>query len=75
MKTVPADLGTCGGITADEWGRALRADGTPIDGLYATGNAAANAFGTFYPGPGATIGQGVVFAYLAALHTAERVRS
>ncbi len=75
VKTVPADLGTCGGITADERGRALREDGTPIDGLYVTGNAAANAFGTFYPGPGATIGQGVVFAYLAALDAVERVRS
>ena len=75
VKTVPADLGTCGGITADERGRALREDGTPIEGLYATGNAAANAFGTFYPGPGATIGQGVVFAYLAALDATERARS
>jgi hypothetical protein len=75
VKTIPADLGTCGGITADGKGRALREDGTPIDGLYAVGNAAANAFGTFYPGPGATIGQGVVFAYLAALDAVERVRS
>ena len=74
VKTVPADLGTCGGITADDRGRALREDGTPIDGLYAVGNAAANTFGRFYPGPGATIGQGVVFAYLAAQHAAERAR-
>lgn len=74
VKTVPADLGTCGGITADDRGRALREDGTPIEGLYAVGNAAANAFGTFYPGPGATIGQGVVFGYLAALDAVERVR-
>ena len=75
VKTVPADLGTCGGITADEQGRALRADGVAIDGLYAVGNAAANAFGMFYPGPGATIGQGVVFAYLAALHASARART
>lgn len=74
VKTVPADLGTCGGITADEWGRALREDGSPIDGLYATGNAAANAFGKFYPGPGATLGQGTVFSYLAAKHAGERAR-
>lgn len=74
VKTVPADLGTCGGITADDRGRALREDGTPIEGLYAVGNAAANAFGTYYPGPGATIGQGVVFGYLAALDALERVR-
>ena len=73
VKTIPADLGTCGGITADENGRVLREDGTVIDGLYAVGNAAANAFGIFYPGPGATIGQGLVFAYLAALHAVARM--
>jgi len=74
VKTVPADLGTCGGITADEFGRALGDDGSPIDGLHATGNGAANAFGRFYPGPGATLGQGTVFAYLAAKHAGERAR-
>jgi len=73
VKTIPADLGTCGGITADENGRVMREDGTVIDGLYAVGNAAANAFGIFYPGPGATIGQGLVFAYLAALHAVARM--
>ena len=75
VKVVPGDLGTCGGITADGTGRALREDGSPIEGLYAVGNAAANAFGTFYPGPGATIGQGVVFSYLAALDAAKRLRN
>lgn len=75
VKTIPSDLGTCGGITADDRGRALREDGSVIEGLYAVGNAAANAFGTFYPGPGATIGQGVVFSYLAALDAAVRARS
>lgn len=72
---MPADLSTCGGITADEKGRALRENGSVIEGLYAVGNAAANAFGTFYPGPGATIGQGVVFAYLAALDATERAKA
>lgn len=66
VKVVPGDLGTCGGIVADERARALRPDGTVIPGLYATGNCAANAFGKFYPGPGATIGQGVTFAHIAA---------
>lgn len=75
VRTVPADLGTCGGITADEKGRALREDGSPIEGLYAVGNAAANAFGAFYPGPGATIGQGLVFAHLAALDAADRAQN
>lgn len=51
--TVAMIVGRKHSITADERGRALREDGTPIEGLYAVGNAAVNAFGTFYPGPGA----------------------
>ncbi|MEV8443407.1 3-ketosteroid-delta-1-dehydrogenase [Actinosynnema sp. NPDC051121] len=70
VRVVLSDLGTCGGITADGSARALRQDGTPIDGLYAIGNAAANAFGATYPGAGATIGQGLVFGHLAARHAA-----
>ncbi|MFC4555773.1 FAD-dependent oxidoreductase [Georgenia faecalis] len=73
VRVVPGDLGTCGGVRADAHARALRPDGTAIDGLYATGNCAGNAFGHYYPGPGATIGQGVTFAYVAALHAAGRL--
>jgi 3-oxosteroid 1-dehydrogenase len=50
----------------------LREDGTPIDGLYAIGNTAANAFGASYPGAGATIAQGLVFGYVAAMDAATR---
>ena len=32
----------------------------------AIGNTAANAFGTTYPGAGATIAQGLVYGYIAA---------
>ncbi len=74
VRVVPGDLGTCGGITTDEQARALTEDGAVIEGLYASGNAAANAFGRYYPGPGATIGQGVTFAYLAAKNAAARLR-
>lgn len=70
VKVVPGDLGTCGGIRADGYARALRPDGSVIEGLYATGNAAGNAFGRVYPGPGATIGQGLSFGYVAAQHAA-----
>jgi succinate dehydrogenase/fumarate reductase flavoprotein subunit len=70
VRVVPGDLGTCGGIQADHLARVVSADGDVIEGLYATGNAAGNAFGTFYPGPGATIGQGLVFGYVAAMHAA-----
>ena len=73
VKVVPGDLGTCGGIRADGLGRALRPDLSVIEGLYATGNAAGNAFGRVYPGPGATIGQGLTFGYAAARHAAGKL--
>jgi 3-oxosteroid 1-dehydrogenase len=72
VKMVLSDLGTCGGLRADERARVLREDGSVIDGLYAIGNAAANAFGTTYPGAGATIAQGLVYGYIAALDAAEK---
>ncbi|CAN5495430.1 3-ketosteroid-delta-1-dehydrogenase [soil metagenome] len=72
VKAVLSDLGTCGGLRADEHARVLREDSTVINGLYAIGNTAANAFGTSYPGAGATIGQGLVFGYIAAHDAARR---
>ncbi|BBX17828.1 3-ketosteroid-delta-1-dehydrogenase [Mycolicibacterium duvalii] len=73
VQVVLSDLGTCGGLRADTRGRVLREDGPPIEGLYAIGNTAANAFGKSYPGAGATIGQGFVFGYIAARHAAGRL--
>ena len=72
VKMVLSDLGTCGGLRADERARVLREDGTAIDGLYAIGNTAANAFGTTYPGAGATIAQGLVYGVIAATDAAAR---
>jgi succinate dehydrogenase/fumarate reductase flavoprotein subunit len=66
VKMVLSDLGTCGGLKTDERARVLREDGAAIPGLYAIGNTAANAFGTTYPGAGATIAQGLVYGYIAA---------
>ncbi|MGZ4583544.1 MAG: 3-ketosteroid-delta-1-dehydrogenase [Mycobacterium sp.] len=66
VKMVLSDLGTCGGLKADENARVLHEDGSVIAGLYAIGNTAANAFGTTYPGAGATIAQGLVYGYIAA---------
>lgn len=66
VKMVLSDLGTCGGLRADGRARVLREDGSAIEGLYAIGNTAANAFGTTYPGAGATIAQGLVYGYVAA---------
>jgi predicted oxidoreductase len=66
VKMVLSDLGTCGGLRADDRARVLKEDGVPISGLYAIGNTAANAFGATYPGAGATIAQGLVYGYIAA---------
>lgn len=70
VKMVLSDLGTCGGLRADDHARVLREDGTTIAGLYAIGNSAANAFGATYPGAGATIAQGLVYGYVAAMDAA-----
>lgn len=72
VRMVLSDLGTCGGLRADDRARVLREDGTSIDGLYAIGNTAANAFGATYPGAGATIAQGLVYGYIAAVDAAQR---
>ncbi|MCW3156739.1 FAD-binding protein [Micropruina sonneratiae] len=66
VKVVLSDLDACGGLLADGDARVLRPDGSAIEGLYAIGNSAANAFGDSYPGAGATIGQGLVFGVIAA---------
>jgi 3-oxosteroid 1-dehydrogenase len=64
-RFVLSDLGTMGGLVTDTAARVLRADGSPIDGLYATSNAAANVAGAVYPGPGVPLGTAMVFAALA----------
>ncbi len=64
-RFVLSDLGTKGGLVTDERGRVARADGTPVEGLYAAGNSAASVFGAVYPGPGAPLGSAMVFASLA----------
>ncbi len=69
-KMVPGDLGTKGGIVTDIHGRALREDGSVIEGLYASGNVSGPVMGHTYPGPGGTIGPAMTVGYLAALHVA-----
>lgn len=70
VKIFPGDLGTKGGIVADEYGRALR-NNEPILGLYATGNCSASVMGSVYPGPGSTLGPTTVFGYIAVNHIKE----
>lgn len=62
------DIGTCGGIVADEHARALKPDGTAIPGLYVTGNSSAAVGGRVYIGAGAAVGPSMAFGYIAAKH-------
>lgn len=64
----PGDLGTKGGLLTDAHGRVVREDGSPIEGLYATGNCSASVMGHTYPGPGATLGPSMTFGYVAVKH-------
>jgi len=67
---VIGDLGTKGGVVTDEFARALRPDGSVIEGLYSAGNNSAAVMGHTYAGPGATIGPASVFGLIAARHMA-----
>lgn len=69
-RVVLGDLGTKGGLRTDPHARVLRADGSPIAGLYAAGNTSASVMGHHYPAPGSPIGTAMVFGYRAARHLA-----
>lgn len=69
-RIVLSDLGCKGGLVTDVDGRVLRADGSPIDGLYAAGNTSASLSQKVYPGPGVPLGTAMVFSYRAARHMA-----
>jgi 3-oxosteroid 1-dehydrogenase len=64
----PGDVGTAGGVVADEYARVLKEDGSVIPGLYAIGNSTASVFGRCYPAAGASIGATFTFGYIAAHH-------
>ncbi|MFI5621891.1 FAD-binding protein [Nocardioides sp. NPDC051685] len=74
FRIILSDLGTNGGVVTDEHGRALRPDGSPLPGLYVTGNASASVMGRSYAGAGSTIGPSMTFGFLAARHIAAHVR-
>lgn len=67
-RIYPGDLGTKGGLVTDEHARVLKADGSVIEGLYASGNNTASVMGKTYPGPGSTIGPACTFSYIAMNH-------
>ncbi len=70
LEVRPCTIGTAVGLAADADARVLDAHGQVLEGLYACGNDVSSVFRGFYPGPGATLGAAVVFAYRAARHLA-----
>ena len=73
MAVHPAPLGACAGLRTSADAEVLDANGAPIPGLYAIGNDMRSVMQGHYPGPGATLGPAIVFAYRAALHAAKGV--
>ena len=72
MSIELGDLGTKGGLKVDSNAAVLDEAGRPIAGLYAVGNTTASLFCGTYPGAGATLGQAMTFAFVAANHIASR---
>ena len=71
IPVYPGDLGTKGGLLVDADARVLRAEGTPIPGLYACSGTAASLMGRTSPAPGAALGEALVGAFRAVLRLTE----
>jgi succinate dehydrogenase/fumarate reductase flavoprotein subunit len=69
------DIGASCGLVTNQYAQVLRADGTPIEGLYACGNDMDSLMAGVYPAPGVTLGPAMTFGYLAARHAAARSRA
>lgn len=68
-------ISTRGGLRVDDHGRVLSAgSGAPIPGLYAAGNCSNGGPASSYPGPGATLGAAVSFAYRIGIEAARTMR-
>jgi 3-oxosteroid 1-dehydrogenase len=74
VEVLAGTIGTKGGPVTDTDGQVLRADGSPIPGLYAAGNVAAFWTADGYPGPGATLAAAMTMGYRAGRHAGRNVR-
>ncbi len=75
VKLYPGDIGAAMGLDTDASARVRGSDGQPVPGLYAVGNDMHSVMGGAYPGPGITIGPGMVFGFLAARDAVARARA
>ena len=72
LELWPAEIAVSTGLSTDADARVLDRNRNVIPGLYACGNDMASPMSGSYPGPGTTLGPGMVFAYRAAMHAAGR---
>jgi succinate dehydrogenase/fumarate reductase flavoprotein subunit len=70
LEIWPAEIAVSTGLSTNANAQVLDKAGQPIPGLYACGNDMASIMRGTYPGPGTTLGPGIVFAYRAAMHAA-----
>ncbi len=70
VPVVPGDVSTYGGVVTNPDGLVVKADGSVIHGLYATGTTTASVMGNVYAGAGSSIGPSMTFGYIAARHAA-----
>ncbi len=75
VEVTAGDIGASCGLVTDAHAQVLRADGTPVPGLYACGNDMDSMMAGIYPGPGITIGPAMTFGYAAARHAAKAGRT
>lgn len=66
VRLYPGDIGAAAGFQTTVGAGVVGADGLAIPGLYAVGNDMQSIMGGVYPGPGITLGPGLVFGFLAA---------
>ena len=72
IRIHPGDIGSFTGLRTDASARVLAADGAPVHGLWAAGNAASPMTGGTYSAAGLTIGAAMTFGYIAAMDVAQQ---
>lgn len=70
LEVWPAEIGTSTGLSTNNDGQMLDAQGQPLPGLYVVGNDMDSIMEGTYPGPGTTLGPAITFGYRVAMHAA-----
>lgn len=73
LPVIPMDCASSGGLAGDIYGRVLDQNNQVITGLFACGNDLSSIFKGTYPGPGTTLGPGMVFAWRIAQFAARKL--